>query len=94
MNAATIGAFFLGLQRLAAMGAAVWFYREHDMTLTLVFAGYATGTQLWDTLKVNKQVEDAKTTTSVTVQQPADAPPLVLSPDVLKAAPSKESTRP
>jgi hypothetical protein len=89
MNAATIAAFFLGLQRLAAMGAAIWFYKDHDMTLALIFAGYATGTQLWDNLKVNKQVEDAKTTTSVTVQQPADAPPLVVT-----AAPQPDKDKP
>ena len=91
MNPATIAAFFLGVQRLAAMGAAVWCYDQHNMMLALIFAGYATGTQLWDNLKVQKQVTDAQTTTSVTVQQPADTQtPVAIAPLKVDVAPSPQ----
>lgn len=74
-----IQAFTLGLLRLGAMGAAIWLYVTYpaDPTLALVAAGLLgfaiTGTAA-DVLKVARQVNAAQTTTSVTLQQPADAP--------------------
>lgn len=74
-----IQAFTLGLLRLAAMGAAVWLYATyHNDAWAGTAAGglafFAMTGQAIDVLRVAKQVSDASTTTSVTLQQPSDAP--------------------
>lgn len=80
-----IQAFSLGLLRLAAMGAAFYLYEgAHGDIATIGFAGtlalFAMTGQAVDVLHVAKQVSDASTTTSVTLQQPADTPaPLQLA---------------
>jgi hypothetical protein len=70
-----IQAFFLGILRMAAMGAAFYFYKDaHGDATTLAFAGglafFAMTGQAVDVLKVAQQVSRAQTTTSVTVQSP------------------------
>jgi hypothetical protein len=74
-----IQALTLGLLRLAAMGVAGYLYlNAHGDAATITFAGglglFATTGQVFDVFKVNKQIQDASTTTSVVLTQPADAP--------------------
>lgn len=74
-----VQAFTLGLLRLAAMGAALYLYRDaHGDGTTLAFSGglafFAMTGQAIDVLRVAQQVAAAQTTTSVTLQQPTDAP--------------------
>lgn len=75
-----IQAFFIGLLRLAAMGAALYLYRDaHGDQTTLAAAGglafFAVTGQAFDVWKVAQQFAKAQTTTTVAVQQPAGSPP-------------------
>jgi uncharacterized iron-regulated membrane protein len=89
-----IQAFMLGVLRLAAMGAALYLYRDaHGDAGTLAAAAglafFAMTGQAIDVLRVAKQVADASTTTSVTLQQPADTPsPMQLAAKTEPAPPS------
>ena len=93
-----IQAFFIGLLRLTAMGAAFYFYKDaHGDAGTLAFAGglafFAMTGQAIDVLKVARQVSDAQTTTSVTLQQPANAvAPVQLTSKTEPVIPPKEPT--
>lgn len=73
-----IQAFTLGILRLAAMAAAVYLYKDSHNALALTAAGglafFAITGNAYDVLKVAKQVADAQTITTVTLQQPADTP--------------------
>lgn len=74
-----IQAMTLGVLRLAAMGAAFYLYRDaHGDVATLAYAGglafFAMTGQAVDVLRVAQQVSAARTITTVSLQQPADAP--------------------
>lgn len=74
-----IQAMTLGLLRLGAMGLAFYLYRDaHGDLTTVTFAGglalFAMTGQAIDVLHVARQVAAASTTTTVTLQQPSDAP--------------------
>lgn len=78
MTVPVIQAFFIGLLRLAAMGGAIYLYKDSHSGLAATAAGglafFAITGQAIDVLKVARQVSDAQTTTSVTLKQPSDAP--------------------
>lgn len=74
-----VQAFLIGLLRLVAVAGGVYLYvavsnNPAAVTGAGILITYALGGQAVDVLKVNKQIQDASTTTSVTVQQPSDTP--------------------
>jgi hypothetical protein len=74
-----VQAFTIGVLRLVAVGAAVYIYiNASNNAAAIGFAGllasYALGGQALDVLKVNKQIQDASTVTTVSLTQPTDTP--------------------
>lgn len=96
MSVPVIQAFTLGLLRLAAMGAAIWLYVAQPTnptlaTVALGLLGFAITGQAIDVLKVNRQITDARTITTVSLQQPADTPaPMQLAAKTESANPGAQ----
>jgi len=91
-----VQAMTLGLLRLAAMGASIWLYvsAHGDGVLLTAAAGllaFAVTGQAFDVWSVARQVSAASTTTSVTLQQPADAPSPVQLVAKTQPAPNSET---